>query len=84
MHDLGAGLEAARLTSCGPRVCGLLPSANGVVIWNADGARTHTFRRADYTDDPAERIVALSGNAHGLYLLLRAFRGTRVVFLSAP
>lgn len=80
--DLGAGFEQAALARCGGRVCGVLPG--GVVVWGSEGQVLQIIRPADVAAAPSERIAQVSGNQHGLYLLLRGEAGARVVFLAAP
>ncbi len=82
--DFGKGLETPRLASCGARVCGLYGASNTVVVWNADGQVAHTIHPADHGDLATDVIFEISGNAHGVYLLLGGPRGTRVVFVDAP
>lgn len=81
--DLGKGFEAAELAPCGPRVCGLLADAQAVVVWDGEGNLVQALTPADYAARPSERIVQVSGNAHGVYLLLGGEGGTRVVFVAA-
>lgn len=72
------GTAHAQLAPCGPRLCGLLEDA--IAIWNGDGALVATLPHARLGVRDGERIARVTGNAQGLYLLLRSADATRVVF----
>jgi len=77
--DFGAGFEQGTLARCGANVCGLF--ASGVAVWDPEGNVLRTFTASDVSARLGERITQVSGNHHGLYLLLRSEAGTRVVFV---
>lgn len=77
--DLGHGFQQATLSRCGSRVCGLF--ASGLIVWDAEGEVLRTITPADALALPGERIAQVSGNDHGVYVLLRGERDARVVFV---
>jgi hypothetical protein len=77
--DLGAGFEQATLARCGANVCGWV--AGGVIVWGAGGEPLRTITAEDALARPGERVAQVSGNARGIYVLLRGERGARVVFV---
>jgi hypothetical protein len=78
--DLGAGFERATLARCGADVCGVFASA--VIVWDDEGKALRTIRVSDLDAAPSERIAQVTGNQHGVYLLLRGDAGARVVFVA--
>lgn len=77
--DLGGGYEQAELVRCGPHVCGRV--AAGVVVWNDAGERLRTLTRGELLASPGEQVVRVTGDARGIYALLRGESGGRVVFV---
>lgn len=75
--DFGAGYEQALLRRCGDRVCGLFPGA--VVLWDEDGERALTLLLRELDPDPGARLLEVTGNREGLYLLLESQGETRVL-----
>jgi hypothetical protein len=85
LFDDGEGYMESALARCGGRVCGVLPQA--VAVWDGEGELVRRLALADVGALPSERIVHVSGNRSGVYVLLRGERGeldTRVVFVPLP
>ncbi len=80
--DLGAGFEQAELARCGAHVCGVV--SQGLLVWDHDGAVLRTISASDTLARPDERIAQVSGNHHGVYVLLQSEHATRVVFVPLP
>lgn len=76
--DFGAGYEQATLARCGSAVCGMFPSA--VIAWDDEGRAIRTILRSEIASD-SERIVQVSGNQHGVYVVLERETARRIVFV---
>lgn len=79
--DFGAGYEQGSLARCGSRVCGVFTSA--VVIWDTEGRVVRTITMGDVSTSKSETIEQVTGNDHGVYLLVRGDHTARVVFMGA-
>ncbi len=61
----GAEFAIGRVRPCGPYVCGI--SAGGVVAFSVDGEIAYRAPQASFDND---RVIDVSGNDDGMYLLL--------------
>ncbi len=77
--DFGSGLEEASLARCGADVCGVYGSA--VIVWDDEGKVLRTIVLGDLSATPSEKIAHVSGNQHGVYVLLHGEAGSRIVFV---
>jgi len=70
------------LDRCGGEICGVF--ADGVATWTADGALARILSRDDIEIADDETFEQVTGDADGLYLLLRGAEGARVMFVPTP
>lgn len=78
--DFGAGYEESMLARCGTDVCGVFKSA--VIVWDDAGKPIRTILLSEIAS-PSESIAQVSGNQHGVYVLLEGAAGARIVFVPA-
>ncbi len=77
--DLGYGYQVPTLARCGQKLCGFL--GGGIVVWNESGELLRTLGLADIGAAEDEFAVQVTGNQHGLYVLLFGQGRQRVRFL---
>lgn len=70
------------LSRCGARLCGASPGE--IVVWGDDGAVVKTLTATDLGIRRGEQVVKVSGNRHGLYVLLGTGARNRLLFVPLP